>query len=316
MTDYGLSFSTVVTDGFCETVAFHRPEYSNAFSSILIMLISCAWWYNSSRLSTTMRMIYTCILLNGAASFAYHWTLQWGWGLFDSQTMLFAVCLGNYVMYDDILFRHYVTASINLDLDPDAISRSQRKYHNLTSIVAIATITAFTITTILSVIPLYSTHFSIVFGGLAVALFPGAIIDYRYLRNNTSPINTIVSKYFLIGIITSCIAPLLWMIPEPLCHVYPNIARYVFWTHSLWHILLCYGLCTIAQTILYIHAINEGLKPSIYSCAQSYAQSQSPSCCTDFCKKMRVMYDTLFMIIIVDSEYNDLMDAQHFTSLR
>jgi hypothetical protein len=96
-----MKWTHVTDEFFCEGKIFGIPEYINAFSSLFISCMGLIGIILNDA-SDIYYMIHYLLVVNGIASFGYHWTLEWGWKLMDQSSMLILICIGNYMLYNKI----------------------------------------------------------------------------------------------------------------------------------------------------------------------------------------------------------------------
>ena len=88
-----MNFTTTVDEFFCEGKINGVPEYFNSISSLFISLISFGG-LQTKVLHEDVKSIYFILFINGFFSFMFHWTMYYGWKMFDQFTMIFAIWFG------------------------------------------------------------------------------------------------------------------------------------------------------------------------------------------------------------------------------
>jgi hypothetical protein len=173
--------------------------------------------------------------------------------------MIIAVSSGLYVIYNDILFRQV-----------QGLELSERKYNVLSALLNAVTSALCALSLTISAHPLYEELFSILFGLQAILLVPGLVMDIVFLRKVALDYDRFrvktdlawkVRRYLIAGLIVASISTLSWTIPENVCKLIDNSAKYLFWSHGLWHVGMAYALITISQSIVFIHLVE--IEPKI-----------------------------------------------------
>ena len=190
------------THNFCESRLNNNqgPEYFNAFSAIFITLIPL---YYGMPINYHLKKVGLMLILNGAFSFYYHYSLSWLGKQLDEITMFVA----NY---------NYICGLIEYYKDEDVKMR-------ITTINTILLPVLIAINTI----PQYDIYFSYIFTIYAApTVFIAIDIAITY--------NKIKEMILNLGITSIGCAS--WMISEYKCN---NITTY---GHVLWHILFIIGI--------------------------------------------------------------------------
>lgn len=199
-----MNYSSQVSN-FCEKRILGNPEYFSAFSALFITFtgfIGMKFSYIQNRICYNL---LTLLLINGVASFLYHW---FGWYIFkhlDEIPMIIAVWFG--IIY--IL----------------------NKYNNKLSYVICNIYFVFALS--INTIPDFQDLFPLLFGLPLMSMVP--LICYEYKKKNNS--NKSISLFLgTKGILLSFMSALIWIYTEFNCN------KYLILAHSLWHIGMALGL--------------------------------------------------------------------------
>ena len=78
-----MNFTNVIDTPFCEGKLLGIPEYLNIFSSLYITYIGYKELIKKKHMLIDIQKIYVMLILCGLASFMFHYTMFFGWKMFD-----------------------------------------------------------------------------------------------------------------------------------------------------------------------------------------------------------------------------------------
>ena len=211
-----MNFNTI-TQSFCEGKINGIPEYFNCCSSIFISIISLRKLiqYNNININPFILKIYYLFFLNGIASFLLHWTLFYGWKMFDEYIMIIMIWSGCYSMI------YYVYRQNN------KINKYSFSYLLHTYNILLLECNIFSE---------FHVFFPIFFG--LECLF--IIFLYYKMQKKYRDYN----KQGIHGIFISILSGIIWFSTELFCN------KYLILGHSIWHIGMPIGIIKIAE---YVH---------------------------------------------------------------
>jgi hypothetical protein len=225
-----------IDHNFCEMNIYGQPpEYINSYSALFLCFIGFFGLIKNIRLNDTA-FIYISLIVNGFASFMYHYTNQLGFGMLDRASMLMII-----IYFCNLSFHIF--------------EMYRFKYIDFLRIIS-----TIYFTTLIMVYGLhYELLFDILFGVyLFTTIFFMVIIEYFYEKNEI-PVEILNYGWISVGLIT--IAGIFWIITESYCNYHP-IIKYLY-GHAIWHI--CVSLGAYFMTILMTYLLVKNRKSKIKS---------------------------------------------------
>ena len=202
-----MNFTSVINDPFCEGQISGIPEYWNSISSLFISLVMWGGLHTKD-LHQEIKTIYFILFLNGFSSMFFHWTMYYGWKMFDQFTMIFAIWFGikrciNLVQYKDNIYLYSL--------------------HFLNIVVLVLSVCEYD--------NIFRTFFTI------ETLF---LIYFHYILT----VNLRIKDSYKLGrkgLIISLSAGLFWIVTELHCN------KYLILGHAVWHLGISYGMHLFLQ---------------------------------------------------------------------
>jgi hypothetical protein len=258
---------TTRENGFCESIDGDLPEIVNCVSSLFIIYIGFIGLFFNKNVNINYRLVYTMILINGFSSFAYHWTLHYGWKLFDEYSMLLGVYLATLLYYNNLLYilkreNHIKELSINIMCIISSIYL----------ILGLVLNTISNLFTILFAIPLIFLLFNIYYFRKVMYNHSSTFrdIDNVPILSLCEPINVplyapsfvssnlregenwkdYIFRILNKGVFCCIFSAIIWIITETLCYKF-EILRYLQ-GHAIWHIGMSYGMYLIIQHMIHL----------------------------------------------------------------
>jgi hypothetical protein len=217
-------------NGFCEGQIYGGPpEYINAFTSLTMLFIGLIGLKNNIHTNRNIQMLFSSLTINGAASFLYHWTNYYGWGLFDALTMILIAIFGTCAMMEEIQYLYNI--------------------RHPTLKTTLLPMTYFTI--MLGAPGLgYDGLFRIMFGSfLIIIAITLAIIYDKLIKIDNLSYHILNNAY--IGVLYVIMAAICWIIIEVNCNLY-YFVKYLP-GHAFWHIFISYGCYHVSLLLIALH---------------------------------------------------------------
>ncbi len=205
---------------FCEALLYGGPpEYINAFTSLYISFVGLYGIKNNYHSINDIFLLYSALLINGIASFAYHWTNYLGFGIFDRCSMILIAYPSINAGIKEFVYMY----KINDKNKKILLFLNQLYFTCLISFCALG----------------YEETFNGLFG-----IFLGLILIFMILinRKKNQYIEYNIDKYMIcgfIGVAMIITAGISWILIEKFCHSY-SIMKYLQ-GHALWHIFVSSG---------------------------------------------------------------------------
>lgn len=221
---------------FCEHYTFHQPhEYTNSFSSLAITAAGLfGLLANGSDVVLPSHIAgpLTLLVLNGFASFWFHWTNEFGPGMLDQGSMVLAVWCGLMPVLQRVFRPLYA-----------------RVAQLAASALAVGTIAVMTIVE-------YDTYFSGLFAALGLSLAGGLYTIYRRERLIASQR---LLDTFKQGLASALGVSVVWFTTELPCKEHPWLGY--FFGHVFWHVGISWGVVWLLQALLYLDLEDQGYQP-------------------------------------------------------
>ena len=123
-------------------------------------------------------------------------------------------------------------------------------------------------------IPNYDNLFSILFGSLMLSLWiPIAYFLYFLKHQNDSINNENLYKYFLAGGVICTTVGIIWFSTEIPCKNNPKLAKYVYFTHGIWHIGMSLGIYYLITSVILLNYYLTGVDNIRFKKSKSYCKN-------------------------------------------
>jgi len=254
-------------------------------SAILMSVIALPSLITSGRETDSMKIVYSCIVINGIGSAGFHYLLEWGWNLLDQFTMIIAICSGLYIVWEN-LFRR-ISTYCNC-----CRRKNSCVYDFFSSLVSFLSTSALSLVLVISAVPDYEDLFATTFGILVFCILPPIFMEIGFLFyksnccccSSNSPREITVSKRILLHLILSLVLGVIgaacWMISERLCYDDKKKPPYGFiFFHAIWHVLMSYALVTLSQCVMFIRLSLKGTDIHLDCIKSEFSPSKSQACC-------------------------------------
>ena len=234
---------------FCEGYLYDH-EYANSFTSLFIVFIGMYGIYFNTHPQIYLKNFFSLFIVNGIASFIFHWTLKKGWGLYDAFPMLILAYYGMFFSFDIILHKLY-------------FHDHKRLYIILSSMSSFITISIMVFTMIHTALnsqqdAIFAIFFALPVVSNVVCCFIVWFVFYKdyddFNHENFYPLQKILIRALLIGFTTAA----LWFTTELTCEDY-KFPRYLY-MHTIWHIGFSYSMYCFLIYILFLYSVNNGIK--------------------------------------------------------
>jgi hypothetical protein len=223
--------------GFCEAKIYgEHPEYLNSFTSIIMTWVGLIGIYNNIHTCQNIYMLHSALLINGFCSFVYHWTAQYGWGVFDTVTIAFIVLFGGISLIEKLRIVYNIG------------------YRNI--LVNILPTLYFTLMIVPSCVK--NDVLFRKFLGLFIVLIVISFIMIHHRIHHLEDLNHSILHNGYKGIAYVAIGGVSAALSEIFCDSHPFI-KYIP-GHPLWHLFISYGTYHVAQFITVLHIIRIGNK--------------------------------------------------------
>lgn len=232
--DYQLDFFSY-DHFFCEMTLYGQPpEYFNAFSALFLSFIGFFGLFKGLKIPD-ITYIYTSFIVNGIASFLYHYTNYLGWGLMDRFSMIMIAIYFYNLAFK--IFEYFDICSSFFDI--------------------LRVFSTFYFTVLLTICGLQNELlFNILFG-----FFLGSTVLFMTLvqfMNKKFDVPTQLLTYGWKGIGLISTAGGFWILTESFCQSH-WIIKYLF-GHSIWHICVGLGGYYISVLMSYLLVKSRKLK--------------------------------------------------------
>eukprot|EP01084_Bolivina_argentea_P180848 312418_1 len=242
------------TSGFCESKLFNNNgEWISSFTAIFIIYFGFLGIYQMPYPVTIWKIVFSLLFLNGIGSMLFHATLQFGWNLIDTMTMIIGFPLISYHCFNILGYKYFVLNK--------HIQVYFHYFSTLGSIIHMIFCLLF-----LALNSLTKSHNIVAIASAlnSVLLAIEIVLAVKYLykqeiKENKQFKNAI--NYLFKAILLMFIAALLWTITESLCQIPKyQIVKY-FPAHSLWHIIMSLGLYNIGMVLMYMETFDLKCNP-------------------------------------------------------
>ena len=197
---------------FCEATMFYNHEYLNSFSSLFITISGIYGFIKnkSEEQDHEIYLVYSSLIINGIASFAYHWTNFIGWGLIDRITLILIAYPSMIIIIRETSFLYNVKQYIS----------------KISSLCVQIYFTTFIILCAIQYDDLFNIFFGIYFLYLSIFV---VLIKHKKIS----------IKNGVIGISCIIFGSIFWILTEQFCEEIVFI-KYLY-GHTIWHILVSVG---------------------------------------------------------------------------
>lgn len=215
-----------VEGGFCEQIIDGFPEKANSITSWFIFCIGALGLANANSIVSVINplysLVYSSIMINGIASFLFHYYGYSLYGSFDGISMLVATWTLNHVTWS-VLFR-----------------RASNRYRAVLNTLTIVVInTCFVLSTSATNNSGFPLSFTAMF---AIPVIIIVLLITYLLYTEREPYSRIVIKYTCLGFLLMIIAATLWLKTEPRCDENKKtVPRWFAYMHAVWHVGFSWG---------------------------------------------------------------------------
>ena len=216
-----MEFTNIIQTPFCEGKILGIPEYLNSISSLYMCYIGYQGLNRVNKIYIDVYEIYVMIIFCGISSFFFHYTMFFGWKMFDEITMILTLWDGIYI------------------LKKMSYNKTKIKFIKYTTYLHIFN----TLFIVLNFLKGWGEYFAIFFTIEMLTL----LYDYYLLSTKYK------DRYFigLYGLIVIFISAITWGITENFCN------KYLIFGHTIWHIGMAHGLDNFINYIIKIIDYND-----------------------------------------------------------
>jgi len=258
--------------GFCELQLYtsnpydeNAHEWGNSFSAIFMTFFGFLGLFRSQYRNPMIRSASALLVLNGFASFAYHWN-RWNiYGQFDVFTMILSLYIGSVAAYDTIL-RQWIRRAraycgpCSCRIKSYCPCSAEKVYEIVLSLVILFFMLLMTLSigalSVTGMVIDFSSYF--VLGQLFVILVL-PLYFFAFPVGNNAEICT-ARKYIIAAICVGVTSGLLWFSTEMPCREHPWIAKME--THMIWHFGISYSMFMLIMVMQFFSNLEGNLQPS------------------------------------------------------
>ena len=211
-----MEFNKIIETPFCEGKILGIPEYLNSISSLYMCYIGYKGLTRYTEIYIDIYKIYSLLIICGISSFFFHFTMFFGWKMFDEITMILTLWHGIYI------------------LKKMSYRRTKIKFIKYTTYLHIFNSTFI----VLNFFKGWSDYFAVLFALEVLTL----IYDYYLLVQQYKDKN--LDGFF--GLTLMGVSALTWIITEKLCN------KYLIFGHAVWHIGMANGLNNFINYVIKI----------------------------------------------------------------
>lgn len=259
---YGKFNSTYNPNTITDKPIFFEPI--NSITALFIMFIGAYGLCNSKAIYYYEDLLlFSSIFFNGIASLFNHGTLQIGWYNMDNLTMLLPSILAVAIHYNClvILLKNHDFKRFHLLLHQNnEYDNEYTQFLTYKKIIIFCCMLYYYICITVASIPEYDIIFSILFAIPMIILWIPISYFLYFLKERSYNVNN--SKlycYFLFGGIICTVVGIIWFATELPCKANPAIAKYVFYTHGLWHIGMSIGIYYLVTSVILLNYYLSGI---------------------------------------------------------
>jgi hypothetical protein len=229
---------------FCEAQSGGYPEYSSAFSALVLSLMGFYGLFISMHFHCDIASyVYIGFVVNGIGSFGLHYTGTIGFGLVDMLSLVFIVSQLACLSFETCVYPVICTL-------PDPTRTSKRLYHLVK--MGMRTLLFGTLVFIFILDTTNdrrdATRFLFVCAGIGYSGLLLSLYVTWHSHLQTDPNRQVLFRMTWISFLSMFLGAFSWFTELILCPAYRSYWRYIP-THALWHICATFS-CSIAVQIL------------------------------------------------------------------
>jgi hypothetical protein len=242
---------------FCESYHTGGPEVLNSLSSLLISWLAWIGLFGSmnNHYNTLTKLCYSSLFICGIGSFGFHWTLTEAWSFLDTFPMTVSSCLGLYVAW----------LTLSSEIPYFKKSSLSHRMSKTSLFVSGLLITTLMLNAVYGNVQ-YDNLFTIL--GFLISITIMCIWRIKHpnvtilpLHKVSTAVEEVAIRMILKGLCYVTVAALFWTASEKFCMKYSWI-RFLH-LHSLWHMVVSYGVYLQLQGYTAISAYLWGCKAVI-----------------------------------------------------
>jgi hypothetical protein len=223
---------TTKLGGFCESLIFGGPpEYINSITSLIMTIVGFFGIYNNKHSCQNMYMMFSAMFFNGFASFLYHATAFYGWGIFDAVTMILIAVYGVNSALENIIYLY--------------------KFNHQNIMFNLVPCIYFTFM-IVSPAVNYDELFRILFAGFLIFILIILLLIHNKLEHIKGLDHRLLHDAYK-GVGHIALAGFCWIGTEIYCNSFWFV-RYIP-GHPVWHLFVSYGGYQVAQLLTALHIL-------------------------------------------------------------
>jgi hypothetical protein len=260
------SWFTLKNPPFCES-QLYSFEYTNFISAFFIQGVSLWALFSNPITNVNIFYILVSLFLNGVASAGFHATLENGWGILDTVSMILPTYFGLVeIIHILLLFRVAKQRGDGVRRD-DGVRRGGYTYtRQCLDVLCITILLTLMYLTIAFMQVQTSFSFTLLFAlpqlALALLLVLESILVLRSMRDCKS---LLLHLWTGVGVIL--FGAIFWLSTEPYCYNGGHWWLPYLFSHAVWHVTSSYGYYKIVVTQIYLRAylLNHGVTLSSVS---------------------------------------------------